>query len=726
MPAKTHSKDMEEALKFFGLNDIPGSIKDLNSLYRKLSLKHHPDKNAGSDESTILYQHLQNYYKLIGDFVISNDTPNSGNDEEESYNRSLFKEIFCKNNTDKRNTHCHSIIIDRKLAKQWKTVLDKELGQPTKIGPHGQSIYKDVVYKITQDDFSSTRPVTVTLFDNVKEPKLHLQSGSQVLNDYYVLEELPVFYAEVRKLNQEAGVNNVLGDNCDSRRRGLRERPKQDVKAITTPQPQEKEKSLWCKFCSFHSKIAKEITSHVKRDHSSYDKQRNLEGLSETINEEDIEAVNMDTDTATEEEAKNKKVTIEDIEDVEDNVTIHELISPDPDSSPMTTDQEPSTLIQDGFQEQARQVFELANLKADLGIKNKLILELQDKLKEAEKNRKNSQKEFNSLKKDAEKVEKEYKETVNKMTELASENSRLKEEVQALRDHDVANEQILEMYEETKRKLEEALESRKKDKAEADVDSGEEADDIQFLARCKNSGHRRDTPSEPSKPAPAPQKLTPKSQEKELDKEKCNWCKFRSKDKEKRLSHSIEKHEVCDICDISFMTVKSLREHMKRSHDKTNGSLFNCKKCSYGAVNRKHLNRHEDRHHKERNCTKCTFKTRSEYELDNHIYQKHTLRNKTCKFWLNSTCTNSNCLYRHEIKMCRYGDNCKRINCMFEHKQESTQNNRRSSPSLWSWIEPTLPTENSLKENSQQMPFLGQQANHCQKPCCSRNRDRGM
>ena len=76
MPAKTHSKDMEEALKFFGLNDVPGSIKDLNSMYRKLSLKHHPDKNAGSDESTILYQHLQNYYKLIGDFVISNDTPN--------------------------------------------------------------------------------------------------------------------------------------------------------------------------------------------------------------------------------------------------------------------------------------------------------------------------------------------------------------------------------------------------------------------------------------------------------------------------------------------------------------------------------------------------------------------------------------------------------------------------------------------------------------------------
>ena len=37
--AAKYSQEIVEALKFFEIADVPGTMKDLNKLYRKLSLK---------------------------------------------------------------------------------------------------------------------------------------------------------------------------------------------------------------------------------------------------------------------------------------------------------------------------------------------------------------------------------------------------------------------------------------------------------------------------------------------------------------------------------------------------------------------------------------------------------------------------------------------------------------------------------------------------------------
>ena len=182
--AAKYSQEIVEALKFFEIADVPGTMKDLNKLYRKLSLRFHPDKNSGSAESTEKYQELQMHYKRLGDYVLSNNVNmnvnNDGDQEEEQFNRDLFRDMFNKNNTDKKNLYDHVVVIEKHLAKLWKPVFEKYLGQHEAQGPHRQYIYKDRQYTINNGDLVSARPITVTLYDDVKEPKIHVQSGSQV------------------------------------------------------------------------------------------------------------------------------------------------------------------------------------------------------------------------------------------------------------------------------------------------------------------------------------------------------------------------------------------------------------------------------------------------------------------------------------------------------------------------------------------------------------------
>ena len=74
--AAKFSQEIMEALAFLEITEVPRTMKDLNKVYRKLSLKYHPDKNSGSSESTKQYQDLQMFYKRLGDYVLSNNVNN--------------------------------------------------------------------------------------------------------------------------------------------------------------------------------------------------------------------------------------------------------------------------------------------------------------------------------------------------------------------------------------------------------------------------------------------------------------------------------------------------------------------------------------------------------------------------------------------------------------------------------------------------------------------------
>ena len=287
MSAQNFTEDIKEALRFFEIEDVPRTIKDLNSMFRKLSLRYHPDKNSGSAESTQQYQYLQTMYKRLGDFVLSNDeNDNAGVEEEERFNRDIFRDLFKHFNKDKTNMYCHVVVIEQDIAHLWKTVMDNHLGTPET--QQYKYIYKARQYTVNDETLVSTRPITVSLFEDVKEPKIHIQSGSQVHNEYYVLYELPRMYQEVRKLSPAHSFG--LGTNAkeasgQSRRRG------RTAKKISNESNQKMSsvQGLICKYeaCDFSSKIKRTMEGHYNSAHI-YDQQRELENqVDEVIDNEE-------------------------------------------------------------------------------------------------------------------------------------------------------------------------------------------------------------------------------------------------------------------------------------------------------------------------------------------------------------------------------------------------------------------------------------------------------
>ena len=143
-----------------------------------------------------------------------------------------------------------------------------------------------------------------------------------------------------------------------------------------------------------------------------------------------------------------------------------------------------------------------------------------------------------------------------------------------------------------------------------------------------------------------------------------------------------------------------LRNHMKRVHDKENGTWSHCNICHFIALNENHLKLHKARHHKELACNKCDFKTRTEGLLKDHIKRRHN-RNSTqmCRYWIRNACKKLNCQFLYQRVRCKFGNNCRKENCQYEHMQ--TENPSQTPV----WINPAF-VENQTSYN-QNFPFLG-------------------
>ena len=245
----------------------------------------------------------------------------------------------------------------------------------------------------------NTWEVTVTLYKNPKndnKSKIHLQ-GNPLIANCFALETMPVLYEEVRKMAQP-----VLEDNSDQI--GYNMRPK-TVKERTRDHP----KSLWCKFCNYKSKVQSDVQSHTKKKHSRFDKQRNFEDIDELIDGEDEETeepLTLDEEANMETQSEEiDEVTIEDVEDRDEPGIIHDLNAPEISPAPPTPqpqEHEPSAKIQAGFQQQALRVSEnqVLKLKAESEAKDKQVIELQEKVKQIEKDKKALKKIFDDYKKD--------------------------------------------------------------------------------------------------------------------------------------------------------------------------------------------------------------------------------------------------------------------------------------------------------------------------------------
>ena len=116
------TRNQNEALKFFEINDVPSDMKTLNTMYKRLALKYHPDKNNGEERFKELYQELQEHYKTLGEIIKSQKAHDKSSDEEadEFHIFSHFNFGYY----DKKNQISHSIMIKRVTGGLWQTILD--------------------------------------------------------------------------------------------------------------------------------------------------------------------------------------------------------------------------------------------------------------------------------------------------------------------------------------------------------------------------------------------------------------------------------------------------------------------------------------------------------------------------------------------------------------------------------------------------------------------------
>ena len=190
------TKNLNEALKFFEINDVPSDMKLLNTMYKKLALKYHPDKNNGEEKFTELYKELQHHYKQIGEHIKSQKAHDkaSGDEEADEY-CDIFSHFNFAGYYDKKNLISHTIIIRSDTGPLWQTVLERQYGPPEQALETGG--FKFRVKGFGVDD--GGHDIFVTCYPRTKEPKLFIQSKSQYGNDIYVTNELPRLFSEVNK-----------------------------------------------------------------------------------------------------------------------------------------------------------------------------------------------------------------------------------------------------------------------------------------------------------------------------------------------------------------------------------------------------------------------------------------------------------------------------------------------------------------------------------------------
>ena len=615
----------DEAMTYFKYDKIP-SMKELNSKYRQLALKMHPDKNGGSAEATENYQNLLKYYKVIGEKILEEFTnANENTNEEEKDNMTIFKNF----NWDQKNTLSHTIFLENDRVPAWRKVLTGKCGEPEDLASHG---LKFQVPNFTVNEESVT--ITVTLYETTK--KLHIQSSSQFANDMFILHELSEYYAEVRKVTPVcltdvgagafifgAGAGGAAGSG-----RNLRARQGKSVKNIKT-----------VNHCNKQS-TAQKIKSQVKEQRidahkKQFDVQRNLPIESHVV------------DTEMEE--------------------VHE------DEGDPPTTVTPPTLSLDAatFQNIDDHKKENMNLKSLLNEKENLIMELQEKIKELEKIKKNYEKDIKKFEADITNARNECDGAIGKASELCEENTLLVEQVKTYKNIENANAEIQEAYEK--------LVNVEKVTQGVQTDKDNENEYIEAIIRNKNAGFRRSDPS--SQPVIAP--VTEITQ-----MQKCNICDFQAKDGVELKIHIDKKHHQCNICSRILKSPVMLREHLRRIHDKEKGTWSNCNICQFSALNEHHLKMHIARHHRELACNKCEFKTRTEGQLKEHIERKHRRKQSlTCRFWLQDSCKKQNCSFLHQRVECKFGNNCRRNNCKFIHIDMQTRNTPQNNPA---WINPAF------------------------------------
>ena len=137
---------------------------------------------------------------------------------------------------------------------------------------------------------------------------------------------------------------------------------------------------------------------------------------------------------------------------------------------------------------------------------------------------------------------------------------------------------------------------------------------------------------------------------------KCDSCDFSSESRKTLRKHILQNHHrksKCKFCDAMFEKNSDLESHLDLNHDSV--ERFQCDHCDKKFVLEWRLRKHK-RMHKQQNTINC------------HYFNNK----KDCPF------EKIGCMFRHAYsKMCKYGNNCDKVMCSFQHNNDEKVTGKR-------------------------------------------------
>ena len=169
-----------------GISEI--SLKDVNTAFRKLALRLHPDK-AG-EGNTQAFQELVNAHAKLKNYVIThgNNLCETVDDDIEKF----FRENFEQFNYPCENKGSFTVHIEDMLAETWKTQIEILLGKPNVV-VNDKGTECDRNWKLLYSGIELTLHIYCNP-RNKKGSKILIQGSSQSLLCSYIFEELPQIY----------------------------------------------------------------------------------------------------------------------------------------------------------------------------------------------------------------------------------------------------------------------------------------------------------------------------------------------------------------------------------------------------------------------------------------------------------------------------------------------------------------------------------------------------
>lgn len=164
--------------------------------YRKLALKHHPDKNGNTEESNERFKKINEAYNYLNNLYLDDDdngdNEHASTEESNNFQSSLYTDIlkqFIRTTFEGKYTEVLSKIVSKIIGagKKISTDLFNELDKDTALNIYSFLSMNRSTLHLSQEILDLIREIVVKKYNNVEIYKLNPSINDLINNNLYKL-----------------------------------------------------------------------------------------------------------------------------------------------------------------------------------------------------------------------------------------------------------------------------------------------------------------------------------------------------------------------------------------------------------------------------------------------------------------------------------------------------------------------------------------------------------